>query len=268
MAKDDQKAADEDEDLDDASKDVSDPPVGGGGAAAADETDDSDDPPRDDDDSSDEADPPDEDEDEADDDADDKAAEQAAEDDDPLPAPLPKAQGVQAVTPPPPAASLAKSVTTFVVVLAVLFAGFFVLGNAESPFSEGPKWRIGQTVSVDLTLDPADDTKLSCAAKADIGGKHCEYEDKTTKFAGQLKDETMLRPYTTLDSQHLLAAGVWSSPEIEKGKRPTGRFTVKCDFKVEGKVNAPAVRWDVAGAWNEKNEEWFAGAVSNCKLQK
>ncbi|MBL8743075.1 MAG: hypothetical protein JNK04_18325 [Myxococcales bacterium] len=192
----------------------------------------------------------------------------ADEADDPLPPPPPKPT-VQAVTPPPPAASLGKSVGTFTLVLGGLFVLFFVLGNAESPFSnQAPKWRIGQTVPVDLTLDPSDDTKLSCAAKTEIGGKRCEYEDKTTKFAGALKDETMMRPYTTLDGQHLLAAGVWSAPELEKAKRPTGRFTVRCDFKVEGKVNAPAIRWDFAGAWNEKNEEWFAGSASNCKLQK
>jgi hypothetical protein len=28
------------------------------------------------------------------------------------------------------------------------------------------------------------------------------------------------------------------------------------------------VRWDIAGAWNEKNEDWFAGSVSDCKLAK
>jgi hypothetical protein len=188
--------------------------------------------------------------------------------DDPLPPPPPKPT-VQAATPPPPAASLGKSVVTFMLVLGGLFVMFFMLGNAESPFSnQGPKWKQGQTVPVDITLDPSDDTKLSCAAKAEIGGKRCEYEDKTTKFAGALKDDTMLRPYTTLEGQHLLAAGVWSAPELEKGKRPTGRFTVRCDFKVEGKVNAPGIRWDFAGAWNEKNEDWFAGSASNCKLQK
>jgi hypothetical protein len=209
----------------------------------------------------------DEDEDEDEDEAEDEAA-ASDEADDPLPPPPPKPT-VQAATPPPPAASLGKSVVTFSLVLGGLFVMFFLLGNAESPFSnQGPKWKIGQTVPVDLTLDPADDTKLSCAAKTEIGGKRCEYEDKTTRFAGPLKDDTMMRPYTTLDGQHLLAAGVWSAPEMEKGKRPTGRFTVRCDFKVEGKVNAPAIRWDFAGAWNEKNEEWFAGSATNCKLQK
>ena len=203
-----------------------------------------------------------------DEDEDEDEAAASGDADDPLPPPPPKPT-VQAVTPPPPAASLGKSVVTFSLVLGGLFVMFFLLGNAESPFSnQGPKWRIGQTVPVDLTLDPSDDTKLSCAAKTEIGGKRCEYEDKTTKFAGPLKDDTMMRPYTTLDGQHLLAAGVWSAPEMEKGKRPTGRFTVRCDFKVEGKVNAPAIRWDFAGAWNEKNEEWFAGSATNCKLQK
>jgi len=261
MAKSDEKAAVEEEDRSAAKSDADD----------ADPADD----PRDDEDEGDEADDADK-ADDADDAAPEKGAageeteeeEEEAAEDEPLPPP-PKPTGVQPVVPPPAAASLGKSVVTFTLVLGGLFALFFLLGNAESPFNNsGPKWRIGQTVSVDLTLDPSDDTKLSCAAKTDIGGKHCEYEDKTTKYAGALKDETQLRPYTTLDGQHLLAAGVWSSPEIEKAKRPTGRFTLKCDFKVEGKINAPAIRWDFAGMWNEKNEEWFAGIVTSCKLQK
>lgn len=170
---------------------------------------------------------------------------------------------------PPPAASLGKSVSVFMFVLLGLSAGFWVLGAFDNPFgTPPPKWKIGQIVQVDLTLDPLDDTKLACASATDVGGKRCEYESKTARFAGKLEDTTQLRPYTTVDQVHLLAAGVWSSPDIAKEKRPKDRFTLRCDYKVETKVASPAVRWDVAGQWNEKDEEWYAGLASNCKLQK
>lgn len=170
---------------------------------------------------------------------------------------------------PPPAASLGKSVSVFMFVLLALSAGFWVLGAFDNPFgTAAPKWKIGQQVSVDLTLDPADDTKLACASSVDVGGKRCEYESKTARFSGKLEDTTQLRPYTTVDGVHLLAAGVWSSPDIAKEKRPRDRFTLRCDYKVETKVASPAVRWDIAGQWNEKDEEWYAGLATNCKLQK
>jgi hypothetical protein len=170
----------------------------------------------------------------------------------------------------PPAAGLGKSVTVFFVVMLALAAGFWVLASFENPFGGGaPKWKVGQTATVELTLDPADDMKLSCASDTEIGGKRCEYESKSKRHEKKLEDGALLRPYSLADgSARLLAAGVWSAPEVEKSVRPKDRFTLKCQFKIEGKVTAPAVRWDVSGAWNEKAEDWFAGSVSDCKLVK
>jgi hypothetical protein len=192
--------------------------------------------------------------------------------------PAPKAASDRFVSPQgtaetaglPPAAGLGKSVTVFFVVMVALAAGFWVLASFDNPFGGGgPKWKVGQTATVELTLDPADDTKLSCASDAEVAGKRCEYESKSKRHEQKLEDGALLRPYSLADgSARLLAAGVWSAPEIEKSVRPKDRFTLKCQFKIEGKVTAPAVRWDVSGPWNEKAEDWFAGAVSDCKLVK
>jgi hypothetical protein len=181
-----------------------------------------------------------------------------------------KPQGTADTAGLPPAAGLGKSVTTFFVVMVALAAGFWVLASFDNPFGGGgPKWKVGQTATVELTLDPADDMKLSCASDAVIGEKRCEYESKSKRHEQKLEDSKLLRPYSLADgSARLLAAGVWSAPEIEKSVRPKDRFTLKCQFKIEGKVTAPAVRWDVSGPWNEKAEDWFAGSVSDCKLVK
>ncbi len=182
----------------------------------------------------------------------------------------PEALGVRPVTPPPPPASLGKSVSTFMFVLIALAAGFWFLGNAESPFNKPgvPKWTVGTTVTVLLTLDPKDDDNLACASDAEIGGKHCEFKDKTARFGDKSEDATTLKPYKTVQDEPLLAAGVWSGPDIAKGKRPTGRFNLKCQFKVEGKVTRPLVRWAAAGPWGEQDVDWFAGSVSNCTIEK
>ncbi|NUO54870.1 MAG: hypothetical protein HOV80_39015, partial [Polyangiaceae bacterium] len=179
-----------------------------------------------------------------------------------------RARGDRGASPPPPAASLGRSVALFVGVFVTLAAGFAFLSSSD-PFSQNnaPKWRKGQKVQLNITLDPRDDLKLSCASKTVIEGKRCEFEAKNQKFAGPLDDKAMLRPYTTTDGVQFLAAGLWSQPDLEKGKRPRERFTVSCSLTVDGSVASPAIRWDPAGSWNEKNQSWFAGAVTDCKVQ-
>ena len=169
----------------------------------------------------------------------------------------------------PPATSLGKSVTLFAVVVFGLGAGFYFLGKSEAGGDRNvPKWKVGQEVQVDITLDPRDDAKLACASGTEIGGKRCEYSSKTQKVEPVPADAALLKPYTTTDGVQFLAAGLWSHPELEKGKRPVDRFTVRCKLKVEGMVKAPAVRWDVGAAWGERPNDWYAGAVSGCTLVK
>lgn len=179
-----------------------------------------------------------------------------------------RARGAKPIAPPPPAASLGKSVVLFVLVFVTLAAGFAFL-SSNDPFSErnAPRWRKGQKVQLNITLDPRDDLNLSCASKTVIEGKRCEFEAKNQKFSGEMDDKQLLRPYTTTDGVQFLASGLWSQPDLEKGKRPRERFTVACTLTVDGSIASPAVRWNPAGAWNEKNQNWFAGAVSDCKVQ-
>lgn len=179
-----------------------------------------------------------------------------------------RARGAKPVSPPPPAASLGRSVVLFVAVFVTLAAGFAFLSSSD-PFSErnAPRWRKGQKVQLNITLDPRDDLNLSCASKSVVEGKRCEFEAKNQKYSGEMDDKQLLRPYTTTDGVQFLAAGLWTQPDLEKGKRPRDRFTVACTFTVDGSVSSPAVRWNPAGAWNEKNQNWFAGSVSDCKVQ-
>lgn len=169
----------------------------------------------------------------------------------------------------PPATSLGKSVTLFAVVVFGLGAGFYFLGKSEAGGDRNvPKWKVGQEVQVDITLDPRDDAKLACASGTEIGGKRCEFSSKTQKVEPAPADPALLKPYTTTDGVQFLAAGLWSHPELAQGKRPVDRFTVRCKLKVEGMVKAPAVRWDVGAAWGERPNDWYAGAVSGCTLVK
>jgi hypothetical protein len=175
--------------------------------------------------------------------------------------------GTQRAASPAPAGGVGKSMFVFILIFGVLAIGFFALSSSD-PFSANnkPKWALNKPVSIDLTLDPKDDAKLACAAPASVANRHCEFSDKGKKFEGETEDKMLLRPYTTVDGQQLLAAGLWSQPELDKAKRPSERFTVKCNYTPEGFVKNPLVRWDPIGAWNEQTREWHAGIVTDCKV--
>ena len=164
--------------------------------------------------------------------------------------------------------SLGKSMILFVVIIGGLAAGFALLGREQPPAGAvKPKWTVGQTVDVDITLVKNDRTELSCASPEELGGKHCAFEavNKPWSKGDNNDDAKLLKPYTTTDRIQFTAAGVWSQPALAGDKLPATRFSLKCKFKVEGTLKNLSVRWDHAGQWFPNNE-WFAGAVSDCKI--
>jgi hypothetical protein len=168
--------------------------------------------------------------------------------------------------PPPPATNLGARVVVFVAVLLVLSSGFWLLAGFDSGLDKPViKWRVGQVAEIDITLVKDDAVELACGSTQEVNGKKCEYGTKSDKNAG-LTDATMLKPYTTADGVNFAAAGLWSQPALDKSKLPSDRFTVHCKFKVEGMLKTPLVRWKQSAPWGEKKDDWYAGAVSDCKL--
>ena len=162
--------------------------------------------------------------------------------------------------------SLGKSVLLFFVIVIGLGAGFAILGREQPAQVAKPKWKTGETVDVEITLVSTDRNDLACASTEEIGGKHCAFEAANKPHPkGATDDKTLLKPYTTTDQVNLAAAGLWSEPALAPGKLPAARFSVKCKYKVEGTLKTLGVRWR-DGEQFFPNTEWYAGAVSDCKL--
>jgi hypothetical protein len=163
--------------------------------------------------------------------------------------------------------SLGKSMILFVLIIGGLAVGFAMLGREEQQAPPTMKWKVGETTDVEITLVKNDRNELACAAADEIGGKHCAFESNTKPWSkGDLNDDKkLLKPYTTTDRAQFVAAGVWSEPALAADKIPASRFSLKCKFKVEGKLKNMSVRWEQTGQWYPNNE-WFAGAVSDCKV--
>lgn len=172
--------------------------------------------------------------------------------------------------PTPQSGSVGKSAVLFVVVVGGLAAGMAILGR--DPGGGGrvaPSWQVGQAVDVELTLKNDDRSELVCAAAVDVKGLHCAQETSTKPWSKpdspEDKDKKLLKPYTTTNGAELLAAGLWSEPALS-GQLPASRFSVKCKFKVEGKVSHPGIRWGSDKPFYDSPNDWFAGTLSGCTV--
>jgi hypothetical protein len=162
--------------------------------------------------------------------------------------------------------SLGKSMILFVVIVAGLAAAFALLGQESSTGPAAPKWKTGDTPELEITLIADDKKNLACAAPDAIEGKHCAFEAQAKPWSkgDSTDDKTLLKPYTTVDHVQVLAAGLWSDPALT-GTLPATRFSVKCKFKVEGKMKTTSMRWNIDGGWNDV-KDLHAGSLSGCKL--
>jgi hypothetical protein len=180
-------------------------------------------------------------------------------------------RGAAPLAKPRPAAarkggSLGKSMILFVVIVGGLAAAFALLGNESSSGPAAPKWKTGDTADLELTLVADDKKNLACSTSDEVAGAHCAFEDKAKAWSkgDNADDKKLLKPYTTTDHIQVLASGLWSDPGMT-GTLPAVRFSVKCKYKVEGKVKAAAIRWASDGPWYD-SKDLYTGSLSACKL--
>ncbi len=168
---------------------------------------------------------------------------------------------------PPSAAGLGKSLTLFIVVVGGISLLMLLLGTERGGGgTPAPKWEEGQNVDVEITLVSTDKQDLACASGTEVKGLHCGFESQARKWSkSEVDDKKTLRPYSTTNSINFMAAGVWSEPALAGDKLPATRFSLKCKFNVAGKMPRADIRWHEGESWNNV-QDWYAGAVSDCKL--
>lgn len=172
---------------------------------------------------------------------------------------------------PPPKGGFGKSLVLFIVIVGGLAMAFWLLGQEQGGAGPAqPKWKVKDTVDVEITLIAQDRRSLACASADEIEGRHCLFEAQNkvwSKGGDPNDDKKLLRPYTTTNGIQFVAAGLWSEPALaDASKLPRSRFAVKCKYTVEGKLKRPAVRWNEEGPWHAQNNEWYSGTVSDCSL--
>ncbi len=162
--------------------------------------------------------------------------------------------------------ALGKSMILFIIIIGGVAAAFALLGREDTA---PPKWKVGESVDLEITLVSTDRTDLSCAAADEVAGKHCGFEGQNKPWSkgDNADDQKLLKPYTTVNGVQLLGAGMWSDAGMTATPLPpVARFSAKCKYKVEGTIKKASVRWKNDGPWFDRADDLYAGSFSSCKV--
>lgn len=128
-------------------------------------------------------------------------------------------------------------------------------------------WRVGSTHEVELTLVRTDKQNLACASDAIVAGLRCAFRRDFAAVGGSADDPRILQPYNTTTSELLLGAGVWTSPDL-KGPLPPARFTVMCNYHIEGVARSAEIRFSAAAPFAPVGKPVTVGSLTDCALSR
>lgn len=161
-----------------------------------------------------------------------------------------------------------KTVVIFYTIVAIVWI-CFAWGGKRPLYSSGPALRrIGETYPIEITLIREDREHLACASTQSFSGLHCAFRSPSVAWTDHAADDSLLlRPYSTVEGEQLLAAGLWSALAPQE-PLPTRRFSVLCTFRPIAAARDASVRWNIKTAFAPINKIWFVGPLTNCVLPK
>jgi hypothetical protein len=194
----------------------------------------------------------------------------------------PRSGGVRAT--PPAKRSRIPNILLYALLIGGIALAFAFLGQQDGGGGDEthqPTWKEGDLVDVSITLVTTDVKDLACSSDEVVKDKHCGFDDKRKphpKGNDVRTDPNVLQPYTTTDNARiqLLAAGMWTSPELkakldaENWNNPSPRFNVECKAKVEGRMKEAGVRWkpEPDGGWLAgPAKDWYVVGLQDCKIR-
>ena len=131
----------------------------------------------------------------------------------------------------------------------------------------GAVWHRGARNFIEITLIREDRGNLACAADAAVGGVHCGFgaDRQPHRLNAGADDPQVLRPYSTVNNDLFLGAGLWSSL-ASHGRLPADRFTVTCDFEIVGALHSVALRWTRHGPFEASDRSLATGVLHECAI--
>ena len=131
----------------------------------------------------------------------------------------------------------------------------------------GAAWHRGARNLVEITLIREDRHSLACAADTELDGVHCGFgaNRQPHRLNAGADDPRVLSPYSTVNGELLLGAGLWASPALG-GKLPAQRFTVVCDYEIVGALRTVALRWSPSGDFAPVERSVPVGSLRDCAI--
>lgn len=132
----------------------------------------------------------------------------------------------------------------------------------------GQDWQVGGTHLVEVTLTREDRGAHACASGVDIDGMQCAFDAEHHRLDPPIEDEhQVLRPYTTARGEIFLGAGLWSAPNLANPPHDK-RFSVVCNFHIQGVVKHVALRWELHSHFKPVKTSLAAGALTDCAFPR
>jgi hypothetical protein len=125
-------------------------------------------------------------------------------------------------------------------------------------------WRVGTTRGVEVTLVKQDKHGLACDSDREFWGLRCGGQQDAGETGPGPKT---LQPFNTVGNQLFLAAGLWSSPDLQKSL-PEGRFTVVCNYHIKGVVKSARIRFSTVAPFVPLATTVTAGTLTDCMVPR
>jgi hypothetical protein len=201
-----------------------------------------------------------------------KTEDVAAKPDDAAQGQLPPPTAIAAKEPPPDVREPLPHNVLLYTVFTLLCAGiglWLVLawsGYKEKYTQQTEGWRLGSTRMLEITLIKDDKKNLACASDKTFGEIRCGFRRDGTPFGkGPDEDPHVLQPFNTIKNELFLAANLWQQP-ILQGELPKDRFTVVCNYHVDGVLKAVALRWSPTGTFGPVDQSVAVGSLRDCVI--
>jgi hypothetical protein len=156
---------------------------------------------------------------------------------------------------------------TLLVLFLIGFAcwlAFATTGYAARHAQLNDTWVIGGTRVVEVSIVPEDRQNLACASDVQVGQLRCKYGRDQQPSDG-LAERNSLQPLNTVKNELFLAAGLWELPAAAAAP-PGQRFTVVCNYHVEGVVRSVSLRWGVKAPFGPLTVSTTAGSLTDCSI--
>ncbi len=164
--------------------------------------------------------------------------------------------------------SLPMERTLLVLLLIGFFTwlGFAVTGYAARHSQLTEEWAFGSTRLVEVTVVAPDRQSLACASDVTFGELHCGYRANHAAW-GTADEANTLQPLNSVKNELFLGAGLWSDPTLPV---PTNgqRFSVSCNYHVEGVLRSASLRWAPNGPFVPLTQTVTVGRFSHCVIPK